>query len=250
MMIKTIQKRQDALLHWNISFVGGFLGGYATLSHAGVFGSAQTGNLMEMAANVRFMEWAELGLRILAMVIFACGVIASYMLTNYTNLHMRKLAIWVDAAGLALTALLPGTLPAIAGVYPIFFCSAFQWGVYSGADGFNSATVFITNNFKQSVLGWTQYALTKDKEFKRKAVLYSLTTFLFFLGALLGVTAVDIFGNSYGAFVGLFPLAVARVIISIGELPVEDETSEETEEEAEEMLEEAKILEKEEKKKI
>ena len=98
-MIKTIQRRLDAILHWNISFVGGFLGGYAILSHAGVFGSAQTGNLMEMASNVRFMEWEEVGLRLLAMVIFACGVIASYMLTNYTNLHMRKLAIWVDAAG-------------------------------------------------------------------------------------------------------------------------------------------------------
>ena len=91
-MIKMIQRRLDAILHWNISFVGGFLGGYAILSHAGVFGSAQTGNLMEMASNVRFMEWEELGLRLLAMVIFACGVIASYMLTNYTNLHMRKLA--------------------------------------------------------------------------------------------------------------------------------------------------------------
>ena len=74
-MIKTIQRRLDAILHWNISFVGGFLGGYAILSHAGVFGSAQTGNLMEMASNVRFMEWEELGLRLLAMVIFACGVI-------------------------------------------------------------------------------------------------------------------------------------------------------------------------------
>ena len=81
-MIKTIQRRLDAILHWNISFVGGFLGGYAILSHAGVFGSAQTGNLMEMASNVRFMEWEELGLRLLAMVIFACGVIASYMLTK------------------------------------------------------------------------------------------------------------------------------------------------------------------------
>ena len=49
-MIKTIQRRLDAILHWNISFVGGFLGGYAILSHAGVFGSAQTGNLMEMAS--------------------------------------------------------------------------------------------------------------------------------------------------------------------------------------------------------
>ena len=108
--------------------------------------------------------------------------------------------------------------------------------------------MFITNNFKQSVLGWTQYALTKDKEFKRKAVLYSLTTFLFFVGALLGVTAVDIFGPSYGAYVGFLPLIVARIFISIGELPVEDETPEETEEEAVELFEEAKALEKVEKK--
>ena len=127
-MINLIKRRLDAILHWNICFVGGFLGGYAILSHAGVFGSAQTGNLMEMASNVRFMEWEELGLRLLAMVIFACGVIASYMLTNYTNLHMRKLAIWVDAAGLGLTALLPDWFAPIAGVYPIFFCAAFQWG--------------------------------------------------------------------------------------------------------------------------
>ena len=156
----------------------------------------------------------------------------------------------IDAAGLGLTALLPDWFSPIAGVYPIFFCSAFQWGVYSGADGFNSATVFITNNFKQSVLGWTQYALTKDKEFKRKAVLYSNTVLMFFLGALLGVTGVAAFGNALGACVGFIPLAVARIFISIGELPIEDETPEETEEEAEEMMEEAKILEKEEKKKI
>ena len=137
-MIKTIQRRLDAILHWNISFVGGFLGGYAILSHAGVFGSAQTGNLMEMASNVRFMEWEELGLRLLAMVIFACGVIASYMLTNYTNLHMRKLAIWVDAAGLGLTALLPDWFSPIAGVTRSFFAQHSS-GVYIPAQMVSTA---------------------------------------------------------------------------------------------------------------
>lgn len=246
-MINLIKKRLDAILHWNISLVGGFLGGYAILSHAGIFGSAQTGNLMEMASNVRFMEWEELGLRFLAFVFFACGVVAAYLLANYTKLHMRKLAIWVDAAGLVLTAVLPQSIAPIAGLYPIFFGSAFQWGVYSGADGFNSATVFMTNNLKQAVLGWTQYVITKDSEFKRKAVLYTNTVLLFFIGTLAGVSSVAAFGACKGAFTGLIPLAVARILISIGELPVEDETPEETEEEAEEMLEEAKILEKEEK---
>ena len=48
MVQKVIRDRLDAILHWNISLVGGFLGGYAILLHAGNFGSAQTGNMMEM----------------------------------------------------------------------------------------------------------------------------------------------------------------------------------------------------------
>ncbi len=47
---------------------------------------------------------------------------------------------------------------------------------------------------------------------------------MFFLGALLGVTGVAAFGNALGACVGFIPLAVARIFISIGELPIEDET--------------------------
>ena len=48
MVQKVIRDRLDAILHWTISLVGGFLGAYAILLHAGNFGSAQTGNLMEM----------------------------------------------------------------------------------------------------------------------------------------------------------------------------------------------------------
>ncbi len=92
-MIKTIQRRLDAILHWNISFVSNLARRLCNTFPCRSATHRRT--LMEMASNVRFMEWEELGLRLLAMVIFACGVIASYMLTNYTNLHMRKLAIWV-----------------------------------------------------------------------------------------------------------------------------------------------------------
>ena len=56
MVQKVIRDRLDAILHWNISLVGGFLGAYAILLHAGNFGSAQTGNLMEMGAELVSME--------------------------------------------------------------------------------------------------------------------------------------------------------------------------------------------------
>ena len=212
MVQKVIRDRLDAILHWNISLVGGFLGAYAILLHAGNFGSAQTGNLMEMGAELVSMEWFNVLLRL---------------------------------AALALASMLP-LEPALVGIYPIFFASAFQWGVYSGADGFNSATIFMTNNFKQSVLGWLQYGLTKDKEFKRKAILYTYTVISFFLGVVLGAWAVGQFGI-YSAYVGFLPLAAARTFIAVGTAPLESETPEETAVEAAEEMEEAEKLEKEQK---
>ena len=218
MVQKVIRDRLDAILHWNISLVGGFLGAYAILLHAGNFGSAQTGNLMEMGAELVSMEWFNVLLRLAALVLFGLGVASAYLLTNFTKINMRKLALWVDAAALALASMLP-LEPALVGIYPIFFASAFQWGVYSGADGFNSATIFMTNNFKQSVLGWLQYGLTKDKEFKRKAILYTYTVISFFLGVVLGAWAVGQFGI-YSAYVGFLPLAAARTFIAVGTAPL------------------------------
>ena len=66
MVQKVIRDRLDAILHWNISLVGGFLGAYAILLHAGNFGSAQTGNLMEMGAELVSMEWFDVLLRLAA----------------------------------------------------------------------------------------------------------------------------------------------------------------------------------------
>ena len=112
---------------------------------------------MEMAAALTGKNFAEVGIRFLAFLIFGSAIVISYLLTNFTKLDMRKLVLWVDAAGLTVTAMMPEGMSAVVSLYPIFFCSAFQWGSYSGASGYNSASIFTTNNFKQSLLAWTQF---------------------------------------------------------------------------------------------
>ena len=109
-----------SLIHWNFALVGGFLGAYAILLHMGNFGSAQTGNIMEMAASLVSGEWYDVLLRFLALPLFGGGVVVSYILTNHTNINMRKLAIVVDAAGLVASSLLP-LKPVLVGLYPYLF---------------------------------------------------------------------------------------------------------------------------------
>ena len=93
-MRKLTDNQWEVLMHWLLTLVGGFMGTYAVLLHAGNFGSAQTGNIMEMAADLVSMEWSKVLLRLIAFIIFGFGVVSAYLLTNYTKLNMRKLALW------------------------------------------------------------------------------------------------------------------------------------------------------------
>jgi uncharacterized membrane protein YoaK (UPF0700 family) len=242
---KVTKNQWEALIHWNFALVGGFLGAYAILLHMGNFGSAQTGNIMEMAASLVSGEWYDVLLRFLALPLFGGGVVVSYLLTHYTNINMRKLAILVDAAGLVASSLLP-LKPVLVGLYPIFFCSAFQWGVYSSANGYNSATIFSSNNFKQAMLGWTQYFLTKDPEFKKKGILYTNTVLSFFIGACYGAIAVNAFAVR-AAYLGSVPLAMGWILVVKHSMVLESERPQEIAKEAETELEDAELLETEQK---
>lgn len=242
---KVTKENWSALIHWNFALVGGFLGAYAILLHLGNFGSAQTGNLMEMADSLISGEWYDVLLRFFPLPLFGGGVVASYLLTNYTKINMRKLAILVDAAGLVIASFLP-LEPVMVGLYPIFFCSAFQWGVYSSTNGYNSATIFSSNNFKQAVLGWTQYILTKDVEFRKKGILYTNTVISFFIGACYGAWAVHQF-DVHAAYLGFVPLAAGWLLVEKDSRTPEAETPEEIAKEAETELEDAELLEEEQK---
>ena len=116
----------------------------------------------------------------------------------------------VDAAGLGLYGPAAGLVLADCGFNPIFFCLAFQWVYIPVRRWFPTARRSSSQTTsKQSVLGWTQYALTKDKEFKRKAVLYSNTVLMFFLGALLGGHRCSYLRQRTRCLRRFIPLAVA-----------------------------------------
>ncbi len=210
-----IRSELDTILHYNMSFVGGFLGTYALLLRGGNFGSAQTGNLMEMMIDISEGNLYDLLTRIGALILFGASLAVSYILTNYTSLNMKKLCLWADAAGLVVSALIPTTVYPILALYPVFVIASFQWGTFAGAKSYNSASIFSTNNFKQCVWGWTQFAITRDKKALEKARLYTFTLLSFMAGALIGCFAAGALGT-YGALIGLVPLAVARVFLLLG----------------------------------
>ena len=222
--VNWLKRENDAAMHFNMCFVGGFLGAYAIFLRGGNFGSAQTGNLIEVVLEGLGGEWPQLFLRLGAFGIYVIGIIASFLLGKRFKGRMSRICLAVEAAGLVIAALIPENAEPVAALYPIFFITSFQWGVFSGAKGYNSATIFSTNNVKQATLGWTEYIRTKDAKQKEKAVFYTLTLTSFHIGVAVGYGSVKLLSVS-GAFIGLIPLLTAFGLTCLAQSSGEEKVS-------------------------
>ena len=217
--MNVLKKENDTALHYNMCLLGGFFGAYAMFLRGGNFGSAQTGNLIEAVMEGIGGQWQELLIRVGGLLIYICAIVTSFLLGKYLSKgSLRRVCFLVEAAGILAASFLPEKMNDILALYPVFFMTAFQWGVFSGAKGYNSATIFSTNNIKQTVLGWTEYIRTKDPKQKEKALFYTLTLTFFHTGVAVGFLVTTTFGAP-GILGCLVPLGSAAVLTVIGEQP-------------------------------
>lgn len=204
----------DTTIHYIMSYIGGFLGVYTILLRGGNFGSAQTGNLISLATGWFGGSWQEMILRIIALAIFIISMIAAYLLPKYVKGDMRRICLWLEITGIVLAGFLPEDMNNIAALYPIFAITAFQWGVFGGAKGYSSATIFSTNNLKQMVLSLTDYIQTKDARQREKAAFYGFTLISFQIGVAGGFLAVNTWQVT-GIWACLIPLGAALTIVEM-----------------------------------
>lgn len=205
----------DRMIHLNMSLIGGFLGAHAILLRGGNFGSAQTGNLVELMLDISELNWPDFGIRLIAAILFCMALVLSVLLAKAHIVPMKPVTLAVEALGMIATAMLPADMNAVVALYPVFFISAFQWGTFSGADGYSCATIFSTNNLRQSVTGWTEYFLAAEEKpmHKHKAIFFTQTVCCFMLGALVGGALSMRFGPK-GMFFGLIPIGSALYLVS------------------------------------
>lgn len=201
-------------LHGMMSFVGGFLGAYSIASRMGLFASAQTGNMIQIVECVYDRNGKTLLLRIGFAVVFASALVISYLLKNKRGCDLRGSCMIVDAAALVTMSLIPVSAEPLISIYPLAFAASFQWGTFSGTGGYNSSTIFSTNNFKQLIWGVTEFVCSRSSEAKIRAIYYGMTLFMFLAGTWLGFAAVDWFGIQ-GGLLGLIPLGVSGMILKM-----------------------------------
>ena len=164
-------KKDDvrARAHYFAAFVGGFLGIFPLLSSAGVFGSAQTVNLIEWIFSFLRLDSKGIFFHGIGVFLYAFAVFLATIINRRCKIDLRYFSIFIDGAAVFVMWKMPEVLPEnVSGVvylYPNFFAMAFQWCAFGGAYGFVSSTIFSTNNLRQAVSSFTEVLCLRQNFF-------------------------------------------------------------------------------------
>ncbi len=209
---KNVIKIKETRLHHSVAVIGGFMGIYAVLLR-GALGSSATSNLLLVTS--AFLQW-ELDAFVLyggAILCLVLGIgLASMGKHICKRFDFRWLVLAVQAVACVGLALIPISAPALPALYPLFFATAMQWVAFSAAAGFQSSTVFSTNNLRQAVSGVVEYACTRNHSYMERARFFGGSLLFFFVGSLLGFGAIRLIG-SYGILFCLLPVSVSAVLL-------------------------------------
>lgn len=209
---KTTLQTKETRLHHAVAVIGGFMGIYAVLLR-GALGSSATSNLLLITS--AFLQW-DLKAFLLyggALLCLVAGIALASMGKHICKrFDFRWAVLAVQAVGCVGLALIPADAPALPALYPLFFITAMQWVAFSSAAGFQSATVFSTNNLRQAVSGVVEYACTRDHAHMARARFFGGSLLSFFLGSLLGFGAIRLAG-AYGILFCLLPVAVSALLL-------------------------------------
>lgn len=108
-------------IHFTMAFIGGFLGVYTILRFAGLFGSAQTANLIYLATDLLGGSWTDMLLRLGGAALYMAGIALTVWLPLGPVRDLRRLSVGIDMAAAILVAASRRTLPG-AGPLSAVFC--------------------------------------------------------------------------------------------------------------------------------
>lgn len=206
----------EAVIHYILSFVGGYFGIYAILSRCGIFASAQTNNLISLLHDLLGGNLSDFLFRFGALFLYLLAIILTVWVPERFSCNLKLLSVLIDGLACLILGFLPMDLNPIVGLYPIFFAMAFQWCSFKGAYGYAGSTTFSTNNLRQFVTAITHFLLKKDEESIPKIHFYGGTLLNFHLGVILSFLLWQPF-SLHSIWFCFLPLSGALILLLSGQ---------------------------------
>ena len=199
---------RQKLLHYAVSSIGGFMGGYAIFNHCDFFGNAQTANLIHIVCKIFSADFSALAFLVLALITYILGNVFYVLAERLIKHDLRLISLVMTSCAVVVIGLFPNIANHYIAVLPILFVMPIQWNAYRTAAGYASATIFSSNNLRIAVMSLTRYIIDRDKKQGEQARFYWLTLLSFHSGVALACVA-SVFLGTMSVWFCFVPIALS-----------------------------------------
>lgn len=177
--------RREIAAHHIMAAVGGFFGVYALMNRSETFGSSETTNLIYLFVAGLSGEKIDFLIRLAALLVYIGGIVFATLIARcFKDRDFRYVSIVVDVICCVILAQISAEANIVMALYPMFFATAVQWLAFTQAAGFNSSTIFSTNNVRQCFAGLTEYLCGHDRKHLSQFLLFGSTLLCFHAGVV------------------------------------------------------------------
>lgn len=201
------KEQTETIAHHTVAIVGGFFGVYALLTRSETFGSSETTNLIYLTLAGLDGSFFSFFVRLGGTLCYIFGIVFATLAPKYIKkTDFRYLSIGIDVIACLMLGCIPEGVDPVLALYPMFFATSVQWLAYTQAAGYNSATIFSTNNLRQCFAALAEYLHSHDRQQLKKFQFYGGTLLCFHVGVVYCWFCMKIWGiqSIYACLLPLF----------------------------------------------
>ena len=207
-----MHERKETAVHHAMALSGGFFGMYALMIRSATFGSSETSNLIYLVVAGLSGSLHSFLIRFGALACYIAGIVFATLAPKILKKpDFRYVSIGTGILACLLLAQLPEEMDPVLALYPMFFATAVQWLAFTGAAGYNRATIFSTNNLRQCFAGLTEYLYSREEKHLARFLFYGGTLLCFHAGVVYCWFCMKLWGIK-SIYACLLPLAVGFIM--------------------------------------
>jgi len=202
-----------------LCMVGGFMDAYTFVTRGKVLANAQTGNVVYLAINLQRGDFGKAFNYFMPILVFTFGILFTEFIRVKFEKHRifrwQQIVIFFQVIIMFFISFIPSGNWNIVVNMIMSFIAAIQYQGFRKIRGLAGATTMCTGNLRSGMENLFKYINTENKSYLQNFWIYLGLDGFFFVGAMLCVVLVKIYG--IGALLACCILLVAVFIIMFKE---------------------------------
>ena len=162
------REQKQHILHFAVSSLGGFMGGYAIYNHCDVFGNAQTANMIHLVSKIFTGDFDGVVFIVIALLTYILGNVFFVIADRFIKLETKTVSLIASTVALLIIGIFPNISNNYLAILPILFVTPVLWNSFRTAGSYVTSPIFSTNNLRVATVSTFTGIIDKDKDMKKK----------------------------------------------------------------------------------